>query len=54
MLCGLLHFHEYGVHFDVQPDNFFIDSNGDVKLGGFALSKPYKDLILLFENKTIA
>lgn len=53
MLCGLLHFHECGfVHFDVQPGNFLIDSNGDLKLGGFALSKPYKDLISLFENKS--
>lgn len=39
MVCAIKHVHDSGfVHLDIKPSNFFVKSDGTVKLGDFGLA----------------
>lgn len=39
MVCAVKHVHDCGfVHLDIKPSNFFVKSDGTVKLGDFGLA----------------
>ena len=48
MLCGVYHLHQIGyLHLDIKPENFLVDSFGNISISDFGLSQRKQDLYLL-------
>lgn len=43
LLIGLSRIHKKGIHFDIKPDNIFVDAYGNVYIGDFGFYVAFKD-----------
>lgn len=51
MACAVKHVHDSGfVHLDIKPSNFFVKSDGSVKLGDFGLALSIASIPLLKDD----